>query len=259
VVAGQMMRGWAAVVLITLGFSIPVRAGQVEDAGAAERRDDCSTALSLYRSLAAQGVSKAFARLGFFSEIGWCTKRDWAEAAKWYGKAADAGDKDAVASLCHIGRSWKYMYYGMPFDPTVYALVEKAAKGGSAVAQLSLGVMNYPIGDTSFDLPSQTKAITGNLEEAILWYRRAADQGDVDALVTLGVAYSEGIGVPQDYVEARKFFNVAAPRVKKYADIRDNIIRRREELATKMTPSQIAEAQRLARDWKPTIQENQSR
>ena len=184
--AGQLARSWAATVIVTLWFSIPVRADQLEDAVAAERRDDCSTALALYRSLAAQGVPKAFAKLGFFSEIGWCTKRDWVDAAKWFGKAAGAGDKDAAATLGYIGRNWKYMYFGKPLDPTVYALVTKAAKDGSVVAQYSLGVMNYPIGDPSYDPSIQNTGITGNLEEAIFWCRRAADQGDVDALVSLG-------------------------------------------------------------------------
>jgi len=71
-------------------------------------------------------------------------------------------------------------------------------------------------------------------------------------LSKLGVAYSDGIGVPQDYVEAYKFFNVAAARIVKPADAD---MRRRDELAAKMTPSQLAEAQRLSRDWKPTTQE----
>jgi TPR repeat protein len=247
------MRLWAIIVLVASGIGVPAHADQLDDAVAAERRDDCSTAVSIYRSLAAKGVGKAFERLGYFSEIGHCTNRDWVEAAKLYDKAADAGEQGATASLSFIGRNWKYMYFGKPIDPTVYALVAKAAKRGNAVAQVSLGAMNYPIGDVAYDPTIQNAGITGNLQEAILWYRRAADQGDVDALVKLGVAYSEGIGVPQDYVEAHKFFNVAAPRVSnpRDADIRGNIIRHRDELTAKMTPSQIAEAQRLARDWKP--------
>ena len=104
--------------------------------------------------------------------------------------------------------------------------------------------MNYPIGDLSFD-PSK-----GNLSEALIWYRRAADQGDVDAMVAKGMAYADGIGLPQDYVEAHKWYNVAAPRTK-YGDIRNDIMKRRDDLSLKMTTAQISEAQKLARDWKP--------
>lgn len=246
------MRAWAAVVLASLWIGIPACAvaDALDDATAAERWDDCPTALSIYNTLAAKGVAKAYARLGYFSEIGYCVKSNWAQAANWYGKAADAGDEGAVASLSHIGRNWRYMYFGKPLDPTIYALVEKAAKNGAAVAQFSLGIMNYPIGDPAFDGAKPGPGVTGNLQQAISWYRRAADQGDFDSLVVLGMAYSEGVGVPQDYVEAHKFFNVAASRVK-YADMRGDIMKRRDELAAKMTLTQVAEAQKLAREWKP--------
>lgn len=252
-VRGLKMRVWGAALLGGLCFVFPAcsLAEPLEDAVAAERRDDCSTALSLYRSLAAKGVAQAYKRLGYFSEIGYCVKSDWLEAAKWYAKASDTGDESATASLSSIGRNWRYMYFGKPLDETIYRFVEKAAKGGSAVAQFSLGVMNYPIGDLAFDGTKPTPGITGDLAEAVTWYRRAADQGDFDALVALSIAYSEGIGVPQDYVEAYKLLNVAAPRTN-YADLRNDIIKRRNELAEKMTQTQIAEGQRLAREWKST-------
>lgn len=241
-----------AVILIglQLGFTSAAGAGPLEEATAAERRDDCQTAVKLYQELATQGVARAFSRLGYFSSIGYCAKRDWREAANWYSKAADAGDQEAVASLSHIGRNWRFMNRGQPLPSEVYAEIEKAAKRGSAVAQYSLGVMNYPIGDAGFDATRPTPGVTGNLAEAITWFQRAADQGDSDSLITLATAYAEGIGVAQDYVEAHKLLNVAAPRVK-YADIRNDIIKRRDELATRMTAAQIAEAQKLAREWKP--------
>src|ERR1700738_3802939 len=103
------MRAWTVILLVGFctSFAGCATAASLEEAAAAERRDDCPTALSIYRSLAAQGVAKAFSRLGYFSSIGYCVKRDWLEAATWYGKAADAGDQDAVASLSHIGRNWR--------------------------------------------------------------------------------------------------------------------------------------------------------
>ena len=58
--------------------------------------------------------------------------------------------------------------------------------------------MYYPIGDPSFD------ATKGNLAQALVWYRRAAEQGDIGAQVALGLAYAQGIGVVQDYIEADK-------------------------------------------------------
>jgi TPR repeat protein len=170
---GQLKMSFKAIAIIVLAssFAVSAIAGPLEDAGAAERRDDCATAVSIYRSLAERGVVEAYSRLGYFSEIGYCAKRDWLQAAKWYGKAIDAGDQASAANLSHIGRNWRFMYRNAPMDPIIYELIEQAAKKGSAVAQFSLGVMNYPIGDQSFD-PSK-----GNLSEALIWYRRAADQG----------------------------------------------------------------------------------
>jgi TPR repeat protein len=112
------------IVGLVSAFAGSANAGPLEDAVAAERRDDCATAVPIYRSLAEQGNVQAFKRLGFFSYIGYCAKADWLEAAKWYGKAADAGDEDAAGSLGAIGRTWRFMY-NSPMDPTIYAMIEK--------------------------------------------------------------------------------------------------------------------------------------
>ena len=208
-----------------------------------------ATAIPIYRSLAAKGDVAAINRLGFFYTFGWGVKRDWLEAAKWYNNAAERGDESAVASLCAIGREWRSITH-TDIDPTLYQLVKKAATKGNATAQFSLGAMNYPLigwGAPGFD------GGKGNLPEALIWFRRAADQGDVDAQVALGIAYEGGIGVPQDYVEAHKWYNLAAARTKD-ADFRAIDIERRDAVALKMTPTQIAEAQKLAREWKPTKQ-----
>jgi TPR repeat protein len=58
--------------------------------------------------------------------------------------------------------------------------------------------------------------------------------------------YERGLGVPKDYVLGYMWFNLAAAQGHEIARWD------REELSSAMTPDQIAEAQRLARDWKPT-------
>jgi TPR repeat protein len=80
---------------------------------------------------------------------------------------------------------------------------------------------------------------------AVSWYRKAADQGDADAQVLLGQMYSMGRGVPQDYVIAHMWLNLAAASGDKVA------VEGRDMEAAKMTTAQIAEAQKLARKWKP--------
>jgi len=61
----------------------------------------------------------------------------------------------------------------------------------------------------------------------------------------LGGTYLGGQGVPQDYIQAHMWFNLAgAGGFTKSVELRDTV-------AGKMTLQQIADAQRLARDWKP--------
>ena len=105
-----------AIIVLASSFVASAIASPLEDAGAAERRDDCATAVSIYRSLAEKGVVEAYSRLGYFSEIGYCAKRDWLQAAKWYGKAIDAGDEKSAANLGHIGRNWRFMNRNAPMD-----------------------------------------------------------------------------------------------------------------------------------------------
>ena len=64
--------------------------------------------------------------------------------------------------------------------------------------------------------------------------------------------YSTGKGVPQDYVAAHLFFNLAGAKGDEEAR------KARDVLAAKMTVAQIAEAQRRAREWKEKPLTNQS-
>ncbi|WP_417433089.1 sel1 repeat family protein [Hoeflea sp.] len=73
----------------------------------------------------------------------------------------------------------------------------------------------------------------------------AADKGLADAQAKLGYSYSTGEGVPQDYALAHMWFNLAA------AQGADKAAENRDIVAKKMTRDQIAEAQRMAREWKP--------
>ena len=85
--------------------------------------------------------------------------------------------------------------------------------------------------------------------EAVRWYRLAADQGHARAQLNLGVKYRNGEGTPQDFVEAHMWANLAASQLS--GEDRDLAVRHRDDLAAQMTPDQIAEAQRRAREWTP--------
>ena len=82
--------------------------------------------------------------------------------------------------------------------------------------------------------------------------RERAANGDLIAQFNLGRMYADGRGVPEDYVEAHKWMNLAASRVSgadltQYTEALDT-------LAKQMSPAQIADAQERARVWQPTEQ-----
>ena len=78
--------------------------------------------------------------------------------------------------------------------------------------------------------------------------RARAEAGGTEAQNNLGVMYGTGAGVPQDYVQAHMWFNLSAARVF-VEELRDQGRTWREQTEARMTPKQIAEAQRLAREW----------
>ena len=80
-------------------------------------------------------------------------------------------------------------------------------------------------------------------------FRKAADQGYALAQANLALLYMIGQGVPGDYVQAYKWISLAA-RALEGSD-RDKAIKARDDVAARMTPAQIAEAQNLASEWKP--------
>ena len=79
--------------------------------------------------------------------------------------------------------------------------------------------------------------------DALTQYESDAKQGRADALYNLGLAYSTGQGVGVDFIAAHKWFNLAAVRGVEEAK------RWRAQISAEMNNSQIAEAQRLAREW----------
>jgi TPR repeat protein len=111
----------------------------------------------------------------------------------------------------------------------------KAADQGDTAAQLNLGGMY-----------SKGQGVPRDYVAAASWFRRAADQGNAAAQFNLAMMYGRGQGVPQSYIIAYMWFNLAAARGDK------DSVQYRDVAAAKTTPAQIAEAQRLAREWKPT-------
>ena len=86
------------------------------------------------------------------------------------------------------------------------------------------------------------QGVVQDYAEAVKWYRLAAAQGNASAQSNLGVRYGKGQGVPMDTVRAHMWFNLAAVN----GDA--NAVKNRDIAAKNMTPQQMAEAQKLARE-----------
>jgi len=104
---------------------------------------------------------------------------------------------------------------------------------GNAEAQYFLGVM-YAHG----------RGVPQDFTTARGWYEKAAAQGDALAQYNLGALYFYGQGVPQNNVKTYMLWSLAAVRF--VGGLQKQAAEYRDKVASRMTPDQIAEAQRLA-------------
>jgi uncharacterized protein len=136
------------------------------------------------------------------------------------------------------------LYYhgnGVPQDPDeALKWFRRAADQDDAVAQFHLGVMF-----------SNGEGVPQDNAEAANWFRRAADLGDAPAQYNLALFYVKGLAGEADNISAHMWFNLAAAHFPASdIDGRGAAIRNRDLVAKKMTPGEIAEAQKRAREWK---------
>ena len=162
-------------------------------------------------------------------------RKDYVTALRFWRPLAEQG---YAAAQNELG----LMYFNGRGVPKDYVLAMQwyrlAADQGYAAAQYNLGLM-YTNG----------RGVPKDYVLAAKWYRLAAEQGSADAQSNLGAMYGTGRGVPQDQVLAYMWRNLAAAGAS-VANVREQAEKGRDALATRMTPTQIAEAQRLSREWK---------
>ena len=113
-------------------------------------------------------------------------------------------------------------------------MVSPRGRAGRPHAQFSLGALTMA-----------GRGVPPDDLEAATWFRRAAEQGDALAQFNLGTMYCNGRGVAQNYVEACMWFSVSASRGTQMAV---STCTRIEQF---MTPVDIYEAHKRAREWKP--------
>jgi len=100
-----------------------------------------------------------------------------------------------------------------------------------------LDAANYQAGVTAFEAKDYRAAF----DDWLL----VAERGDGEAKLRLGRLSELGLGVPQNYIEAHRWYNLAA------AAGTPGAATARDVLAARMSKEQLAEAQRLAAAWRP--------
>ena len=96
------------------------------------------------------------------------------------------------------------------------------------------------------------RGVPQDFVEAAKWYRLAADRNNPRAQFNLGIMYWNGKGVPQDKVQAHLWFNLAASQFSEAnSSGRTSAVSNRDLVARDMSREEIAQAQKLAREWKP--------
>jgi len=160
------------------------------------------------------------------------SRGDFATALEEWIPLAEQGDADAQYYLGVMYIHGQIHGVGVTQDyKSAFKWYKLAADQGDAEAQYSIGRMyNNGLG------------VIQDYMAAFKWYKLAADQGQARAQYFLGVMYDKGLGVIQDYTLAHMWLNIAASQ----GDI--IAAKNRRTVEHKMTPTQIEEAQKLARE-----------
>ena len=149
-----------------------------------------------YLKAAEQGFAQAQCSLGYMYAHGEGVKEDKVEAIKWYRKAAEQGEDTAQWRLGNMYDSGS----GVRQDKTEAAKwYRKSAEQGNLCGQFFLGLL-YELGE----------GVREDITQAFYWYRKSAEQGYDIAQWRLGNMYENGEGVKQDYTEAVKWYRKAA-------------------------------------------------
>ena len=142
--------------------------------------------------LALSGDATAQNDLGCAYSKGQGVEQDFAEAIKWWRKAADL---DLPGAALNLGLAY-LSGQGVPQDYT------EAARWNRKAAEQGLAGAEHNLGNAYF----KGQGVPQNYVEAVKWYRRAAYQGLAASQYSLGLAYANGNGVGQDYLEAARWY-----------------------------------------------------
>ena len=148
-------------------------------------------ALKLYRESVEKGNALGQCHLGYMYENGYGVTKNRNEAYKWFRLAADQGNANA--------QEWVGYYYENGYGPVgqdYWQAIEWYKK--AVVQNESSKFVNDHLGWCYFSLK--------NYDDAISWFKKAADLGDDDAMNEIGVCYCS----VADYTSAKDLLYLEA-------------------------------------------------
>jgi uncharacterized protein len=161
--------------------------------------------------------------------------RDYSQAEFWFRKGAEQGNPDSqfmLGGLYHSGQ-------GVPQDSAqAFAWTMKAAKQGYIAAEFFISTCY-----------SEGWGVAQDDAQGMNWLRKAAEQGDTTSQYMLGWAYeADDVGVLHDYSEAYFWLDVAASGEVTRKE-RKEALKRRDQAASNLTPTDLSRVQERARKW----------
>ena len=200
-----------------------------------------------YEKAANNGLDVGMESLGRLYANGKGVSRNYAMAIRWFEAAIREGNSGALLALGSLYELGK----GVPRDQKkAEELYSTAVSRGSFVAtELAKERVGAAKGDADAEYRLGELWLGGgvglveDIDEALRLINKAADKFHPGAISALGFMYKKGWKVPQDYVMACKWYNIGAA----LGDGRSK--HERDAIAKMMTPSQLADAQKLAREW----------
>jgi TPR repeat protein len=224
---------------------------------------DNSQAAFWWHKAADQGAVDAEFDLAHLYDTGQGVPQDFTQAVAWYSKAAEQGNIDAQHMLAQ-----KFLDgQGVQQDVKgAMAWFQKAAEQGDAESQYMLGqlyedggygkLVRDSGGVERLAPPEGDNAIPKDYSSAVLWYRKAAEQGNTDAQSHLGRLYEDGTGVPQDYNEAYFWANLAAATGSSLygGKLSEYLTADRDRIAAHLTRTDLARVQERTTKWFATHQ-----
>ena len=280
-----------AVALCALAFTANANAGPFEDAEAAVGKGDYAKAVQLFLTLADQGDSRAQRNIGVMYLKGQGVPQDFALAMRWMRLAADRGFGEAqndVGLLYQRGMGVErnnaeaMKWYRLAAEQGVITsqvnLADAYVIGVGVPQNLDEALKWYRIAAGQGSAYAENVVgityergfhVTQDEAEAFRYFRRAANKiydrpGNTwihSPQYNFAAMYAAGRGTAQDYVKALMWFTLAAafgdtkPPAEFGVDLlgtsKLTAVEQRDKLLPLMTSAQIAEADKLAREWRP--------